>query len=119
MRVLQFLLLYTTWPLPDTLGVTILTGYNLAMASASLTVKRVTDPVSRATPRSLGEPGLTESRFDPRDASRCSRDALAPSPKASMAMTAATPIKIPRIERNARTLIDNNDSMAALLWCHS
>ena len=50
------------------------------------------------------EPGLTMRRLEPSDESCCSIDCCAPRPTPIMAITAATPINIPRMERNARIL---------------
>ena len=57
-----------------------------------------------AIPLNLGDPGRMIKRFDP-SAANCARMAvLAPSPSASMAITAATPMRIPRIDNTERIL---------------
>ena len=73
---------------------------NLERVSVSL----VTDPASSATPAVRIAPGRRTRRFDPRDESCSSIACRAPCPRASMATTAPTPIRIPNIESAVRTL---------------
>src|ERR1043166_589899 len=74
----------------------------IALASESVRLCRPPKPV-RAPP-TVTVPGRMMSRFVPRLAICCFTSALAPSPMATMAMTAPTPMMIPSIVRKERSL---------------
>ena len=57
------------------------------------------------TPLVLVDPGRTMRTFVPIAANACSTCALAPSPMATIAMTAPTPMMMPSVVRNERSLL--------------
>jgi len=73
-----------------------------AISSRSLKLRRVTEPASSATAPRRWDPARTRRRLDPIEARRWRMDSRAPPPRASIAITAATPMRIPSIERAER-----------------
>src|SRR5688500_2525582 len=84
-----------TWARVLTPGDTARTPSRAAIAAASAGVRVVTAPWPIRTPPTLAEPADTVSTSVPRLDTRCSIDALAPSPSAIMTITAATPMITP------------------------
>src|SRR5215471_13490173 len=63
------------------------------------------EPNPPRAPDDSDDPGMTMSRFVPIDANASSTLVLAPSPIATMAMTAAMPMMMPSVVRNERILL--------------
>src|SRR5215469_11494371 len=82
------------------------------MASASAAVNVTLEPAPAAAPPLRVLPGMIVSRLVPSPASWLLTDALAPSPSATMAMTAATPMMMPSVVRMLRPLLDRNSATA-------
>ena len=98
-----FLFAYLTWKLPCTPGATSVTsGISRAIACASSSVRFCWEPVM--TPREPRCPGITISRFVPIAENRSRTCFCAPLPIASIAITAPTPMMMPSIARNERSL---------------
>ena len=75
-------------------------GHSRSMAAASSSLSVVMLPQPLWTPRWFWLPGETKRRFVPMEAKRLSMPRLAPSPMLTMAITAPTPMMIPRAVRN-------------------
>src|SRR3954452_15567337 len=85
-----------TWAFVRNWGATYWTvGTSRWMAARSSQVIVGIDPKPPWAPPEVVDPDMTISRFDPIAVYDCSTIALAPSPIATMAMTAATPMMIP------------------------
>src|SRR5258707_15365351 len=94
------------WALPETTGLTPLRPAMFwLMASASLAFSVVALPAPERAPPWELLPDWIVKRLVPRPASWLLTEALAPSPRATMAMTAATPMMMPRVVRRLRPLL--------------
>src|SRR4030043_1041462 len=80
-------------------------GHSCPMARASSALSVVMLPHPPWTPRWLWLPGETKRRFVPMEANRLSMPRLAPSPMLTMAITAPTPMMIPKAVRNDLILL--------------
>ena len=78
---------------------------SVRMAARSSHVSVGIDPNPPRTPPELVEPDCRMRMFVPMAAKACSTWALAPAPMAIMAMTAPTPMTMPNVVRNARSLL--------------
>src|SRR4051794_34636827 len=87
------------------------------MAARSSQVIVGIDPKPPWAPPEVVDPDMTISRFDPIAAYDCSTIALAPSPIATMAITAPTPMMIPSAVRNDRSLLRSNALPAIRIVC--
>ncbi len=106
MLVLQLRLPETTCDTCRSMYVTSATGPPpCAIACASPTVKVELLPRPARTPLAVVAPGTTISRLVPRLLICASTDERAPSPTATIVITAATPMKIPSIVSAARSLL--------------
>ncbi len=96
----------TTCPVPRSDGAATTTpSTSTAIACASSSVSVCAAPVPSRTPLAVVEPGKTSIRFEPRFFS-CSRTrSCAPPPMASIAITAATPMIMPSIVSDDRSLL--------------
>src|SRR5512139_2427858 len=79
-------------------------GHSWRMAKASSSLSVVMLPQPPWTPRWFWLPGETKRRFVPMAAKRLSMPRLAPSPMLTMAITAPTPMMMPKAVRNDRIL---------------
>src|SRR5258705_4370155 len=84
----------------------------MALASSSVSGARSLPEATPPTPRAC--PGMTVRSVVPSDAMRSFTDCCAPRPSATMAITAPTPITIPSMVRNERSLFERSDSSATL-----
>ncbi len=106
MLVLQLRLPETTCDTCRSMYVTSATGPPpCAIACASPTVRVELLPRPARTPLAVVAPGTTISRLVPRLLICASTDERAPSPTATIVITAATPMKIPSIVSAARSLL--------------
>ncbi len=80
-------------------------GISRWMAARSSQVRVGCEPKPPMAPPALVEPGSTMSMFEPIEAKACSTRALAPSPMATMAITAETPMMTPSVVRKERILL--------------
>ena len=80
-------------------------GTSRWMAARSSQVIVGIEPKPPWAPPDVVVPDMTMSRFDPIAAYDCSTIAFAPSPIATIAITAATPMMIPSAVRNDRSLL--------------
>src|SRR5215472_9393446 len=80
-------------------------GHSRAMASTSARTRVCVFPQPMDMPPRFIEPALTKSIFDPIAAICCCTCSRAPWPKATMAITAPTPIMIPSMVRPERSLL--------------
>src|SRR5882672_5358337 len=106
------------WALPETTGLTPLKPemfWLMASASLALSVVALPAPV-RAPPLEL-LPDMMVRRLVPNPDNWLHTDALAPSPRATMAMTAATPMMMPSVVRMLRPLLARNAPNAdGMVW---
>ena len=104
---------YWTWRLRDISG-WIATMYVLrscsAVASSMVSGARSVADATRPAPRAC--PGVTVSSVVPRAAMRSFTDCWAPRPSATIAITAATPMTMPSMVRNERSLFARSASTA-------
>src|SRR5258708_2080400 len=113
MRVDQFWLPKMICALPETTGLTPPspeTAWLMTSASLALSVVALPAP-ERAPPLEL-LPEVMVSRLVPRPDNWLLTEALAPSPRATMAMTAATPLMMPRVVRMLRPLFARSAARA-------
>src|SRR5208337_542876 len=106
MLVLQLRFPATTCATCRSMYVTSATGpppCAIAIASPTVSVELVPSPAR--TPLAVVAPGSTTSRLVPRLFICASTDDFAPSPTATIVITAATPMKIPSIVSAARSLL--------------
>ncbi len=75
-------------------------------------------PNPPCAPEALVVPERTTSRFEPMEANASSTRALAPSPMATMAITADTPMITPRVVRNERILLRRSARTATRSTCN-
>src|SRR3989304_4991111 len=87
---------------------------SLPIARASAIVSVGAPPNPDRNPPFVVPPGTTSSRFAPTEAIWAEIRWFAPSPIATMMMTAATPMIIPNIVRMERILFARSDRKAAL-----
>ncbi len=80
-------------------------GTSFRMARRSSQVSVGIEPKPPRAPPDCVLPDITISRFEPIDANDASTSALAPSPMATIAMTAPTPMMMPSTVRNERILL--------------
>jgi hypothetical protein len=85
------------------------------MASASSRVRLLAEPQPPRMPPVVMLPGKTLMRFWPRLAMEASTWALAPLPMLTMAMTAATPMMMPRAVRIERRALRRSARRATLM----
>src|SRR5437773_9444281 len=94
------------WALPETTGLTPLKPEMFwLMVSASLALSVVALPAPERAPPWELLPDMIVSKLVPRPDNWLLTDALAPSPRATMAMTAATPMMMPSVVRMLRPLL--------------
>ena len=106
MLVVQFWSSLTIGMLERSVGAAAFTvATSLRMAARSSQVSVGIEPKPPWTPPALVEPGRMMRRFVPIAAKACSTCALAPAPMAIIAMTAPTPMTMPSVVRNARSLL--------------
>ena len=106
MTVSQLRSSLTTWPVVWTRGATNFTSATSAlMARRSSQVSVGSVPAPALAPPAVLAPDETMRTLVPIEAKACSTRARAPSPIATMAMTAATPMMIPSAVRNERSLL--------------
>src|SRR5437588_4737569 len=106
------------WALPETTGLTPLKPEMFwLMASASLALRVVALPAPERAPPCEILPNMIVSRLVPRPDNWLLTDALAPSPRATMAMTAATPMMMPSVVRMLRPLLARSAEMAEGMVC--
>ena len=111
--VLQFWFPYTTGPLDRMVGEDARTAESsFPMARASAIVSVGAPPKPDRSPPDVVLPGSTSSRFDPTEAIWAEIRWFAPSPIATMMMTAATPMIIPSIVRMERILFARSERKA-------
>ena len=79
-------------------------GTSLRMAARSSHVRVGIEPNPPIAPPRDDVPGSTTMMFDPIDANVFSTCALAPSPTATIEITAKTPMMMPSVVRNERSL---------------
>jgi hypothetical protein len=87
-------------------------GSSFPIARASDIVRVTAPPDPIRNPLDVVLPGRTSSRFDPMEAICAEILWFAPSPTATMTMTAATPMIIPSIVRMERILFARSDRKA-------
>ena len=87
----------------------------MALRSSQVRVGSVPDPPN--APDCLLAPDITTSMFEPIDENVLWTTACAPSPTATIAMTAKTPITIPSIVRNERSLLRRSACHAMRIVC--
>ena len=75
------------------------------MVSASTTVRVDALPAPARTPPAVVAPGWTTTMFVPKLSNCFCTAALAPSPTATMAMSAATPMNTPNMVKAERSLL--------------
>ena len=92
------------WTLVSTRGETLMTKGIVLMASASPTTSRRVPLVPVRTPPRLTEPSSIQIRFAPSVAIDRSTRSDAPSPMATMLITAPTPMETPRRASPVRSL---------------
>jgi hypothetical protein len=86
-------------------------------ASRSSCVRVGCDPKPPRCPPAVDDPGRTISRFVPIAANACSTCDFAPAPMAIIAMTAPTPMMIPRVVKNERSLLRKTARSATRRVC--
>lgn len=87
-------------------------GNSLAMAEASFSVSVLRLPEPSRTPLLVTAPGITIIRFEPRLFSCSATFSLAPSPTASIVITAATPMMMPSAVSALRSLLARSERNA-------
>ncbi|MGC4091648.1 MAG: hypothetical protein QM756_27960 [Polyangiaceae bacterium] len=92
-------------------------GTSLWIAFRSSHVRVGWLPKPPRTPPEVLAPGITMSKFVPIAAKACSTLDLAPSPMATMAITAPTPITTPSVVKNERILLRNSARNAMRKVC--
>src|SRR5712691_958778 len=101
------------WALPETTGLTPLKpAIFWLIASASLALSVVALPAPERAPPLELLPDMIVRRLVPSPDNWLLTDALAPSPSATMAMTAATPMMMPSVVRMLRPLLARNAARA-------
>src|SRR5579871_1462874 len=105
------------WALPETTGLTALTPLTPAIAVASDAFSVVVEPAPAATPPLLLLPGMMVRTLVPRPDNCEATEALAPSPSATIAMTAATPMMMPSVVSKLRPLFARSAARAeGIAW---
>src|SRR5260370_14024718 len=108
MRVDQFWLPAMICAGPDTTGLAALTPLMLLIAVASAAVRVLVEPAPAATPPCELLPGMTVRTLVPSPDNCEATTALAPSPRATIAITGATPMMMPNVVRRLRPLLERS-----------
>src|SRR5690625_1101052 len=104
--VCQLKCLLMAWPEPRKTGeIFVASGICSAIASISSQVSDGSEPAPPRVPPRMDDPELMMSRLLPIEVKVCSTRLRAPSPMASMLITAATPMITPSVVKKERTLL--------------
>ncbi len=118
--VAQFWSSVTTWPVVCRRGATQRTpGTSARIAFRSSQVSVGSEPAPTLTPPAVFAPDDTISTLVPIAVNACSTRALAPSPIATIAITAATPMMMPSAVRNERSRLRRSARSAMRMVSHS